>query len=271
MQEISVVDLAICAIMKNEGSYIREWLSFHHAVGVRRFFLYNNNSQDNTLLEIAAWPFRDMVTVIDWPQIPGQISAYQHTIQNFRGEAQWCAFIDCDEFITPQSSFDITALLKSLRPICSGLYVHWLMFGSSRILNREPGLVTERFVMRGHASFGPNSVGKTIVRMDAAIEPANPHIIRCQGRLINDNNEEIDQNNHGFHGHPSHRYIALNHYFTKSKSEWNARRSIGKADKVLSDGDFRRTSEEFDRHDVNDVLDRRAADIIAPLKDLYGL
>lgn len=46
------VDLAICAIAKNEGRYIREWLSYHYLVGVRRFFIYDNGSSDDMVEEI---------------------------------------------------------------------------------------------------------------------------------------------------------------------------------------------------------------------------
>ncbi|XDE60951.1 glycosyltransferase family 92 protein [Arthrospira platensis BEA 1257B] len=39
---------SICAIMRDEGCYLMEWLEFHKLVGVERFYLYNNNSVDNT-------------------------------------------------------------------------------------------------------------------------------------------------------------------------------------------------------------------------------
>ena len=34
--------LAIAAIMKNEGLYLKEWLDFHILVGVDKFYLYDN-------------------------------------------------------------------------------------------------------------------------------------------------------------------------------------------------------------------------------------
>ena len=36
--------IAVVAIMKNEGDYIKEWLDFHLKVGVEHFFIYNNDS-----------------------------------------------------------------------------------------------------------------------------------------------------------------------------------------------------------------------------------
>jgi hypothetical protein len=45
----------------------------------------------------------------------------------------------------------------------------------------------------------------------------------------------------------------VNHYFTKSKEEWIARRKLGKCDH--KDEKDVRPIEEFYRHDNNDILD----------------
>ncbi|MBR2734192.1 MAG: glycosyltransferase family 2 protein, partial [Selenomonadaceae bacterium] len=39
-------DLAIAAILKNEGHYIKEWLDYHLLAGVDHFYLYDNDSTD---------------------------------------------------------------------------------------------------------------------------------------------------------------------------------------------------------------------------------
>ena len=41
-------EIAIGAIMKDEGPYLKEWLDFHILVGIKKFFLYDNESTDNT-------------------------------------------------------------------------------------------------------------------------------------------------------------------------------------------------------------------------------
>ena len=261
--------LAVCAIAKNEGRYIYEWLSFNHFIGVERFVVYNNNSTDNTVDEIRRWPYADRVTVVDWPQVPGQIAAYNHMIMNFRDLAEWCAFIDCDEFLCPRSALSVPDVLRSLSPLCSGVFIHWLMYGSSGQQNFEPKPVTQRFITRGYNDFGPNNVGKTIVKLAAAIGAAGPHIIRCNGRLINDANDLVSQDCNGIHHASSHRYLALNHYYTKSQQEWIWRRSMGKADKTSVDADFFRDTQDFQLHDVNNVIDTTAADIMRTVQEKY--
>lgn len=52
------------------------------------------------------------------------------------------------------------------------------------------------------------------------------------------------------------KLLRINHYFTKSKEEWIARRSIGKAD--AKDRTKTRTMQEFYEHDNNDIYDASA-------------
>ncbi|GMO23401.1 MAG: hypothetical protein Ta2B_02600 [Termitinemataceae bacterium] len=40
-------ELSIVAIVKNEASYIKEWIEYHRLVGVDRFYIYDDNSTDN--------------------------------------------------------------------------------------------------------------------------------------------------------------------------------------------------------------------------------
>ena len=42
------VDLSIVAIIKNEGQYIEELVLYLFVAGVQKFYLYNNDSSDNT-------------------------------------------------------------------------------------------------------------------------------------------------------------------------------------------------------------------------------
>lgn len=263
-------ELVICAIFKNEAEYLYEWLSFHSFLGVKHFYLYNNNSSDASLDIIASWPFsRTQVTVIDWPQIPGQNSAYGHMVSMHREEGRWCAFIDCDEFICPQTGASLQEVLDGISSNCSAIYVHWLMFGSSGQREKKSGLVTERFIKRSYDSFEPNKIGKTILRLSEATEAGFCHIVRSQGIMVNDNGSVIDQSGNGIHESASHKYIALNHYYTKSQQEWIFRRSFGKADKSSDAPDFRRNEDDFYAYDQNILVDLKAFRITQLMKPHY--
>jgi glycosyltransferase involved in cell wall biosynthesis len=261
--------LAACTTVKNEGRYIYEWLSYHHALGVEHFYIYNNDSDDDTLDEIKRWPRPEAVTVIDWPGSRVQHLAYEHMAQEFRGESEWCAFIDADEFLCPQEDNAIPDILDYFSPQCSAVFAHWMLFGSSGYIERTPGLVTETFLRRGHDDFDPNKVGKTIVRLSQAIETDGVHVMRSAGRMINDSGEAVDQACQGIHSSISHRFISLNHYFTKSLNEWRVRRALGRATQEPGLAEFRRSEHDFTSHDVNDVIDLRAAQIMEKCRGLY--
>jgi glycosyltransferase involved in cell wall biosynthesis len=264
-----MADVVLCAIFKNEADYLYEWLSFHDFVGIRHFYLYNNNSTDNSLEIIDSWPHRDRVTVLEWPDVPGQITAYRHMISVNRKAGEWCAFIDCDEFLCPQGADTLGLTLDRFAAQCGALYVHWLMFGSSGEVEQREGLVTERFTRRGYDSYPAHHIGKSIVKLADAKEVGFCHIIRSNGRMLNVAGEEIDQAGNGIHSGYSHRLFAVNHYYTKSWDEWKRRRAQGKADKPLDAPDFRRTDDDFHRNDQNVQMDLKAFRITQLMKPIY--
>ena len=49
-----MLKIAVCAIFKDEGPYLLEWLAFHKLIGVDLFFLYDNDSSDGGSDIIAA-------------------------------------------------------------------------------------------------------------------------------------------------------------------------------------------------------------------------
>lgn len=46
------IQLAVCAIFKNEARYLAEWVTFHRLMGVQHFSLYNNGSADDWVREL---------------------------------------------------------------------------------------------------------------------------------------------------------------------------------------------------------------------------
>ena len=101
-KNLFLYDLAVVAIMKNEGPYIKEWLNYHLLAGVNHFFIYDNESEDN-LKEILQ-PYIDagLVTYIFYPGEMIQTPAYNDAVNDFRFFCRYMAFIDADEFILPK-------------------------------------------------------------------------------------------------------------------------------------------------------------------------
>ena len=97
-------DLAVVAIMKCEGPYLKEWLDYHLMAGVDHFYLYDNESPDNQA-EVAA-PYVK-AGLVDYFSAPGQMMqhvAYNDAVKRFKFFARYMTFIDGDEFIFPKSA-----------------------------------------------------------------------------------------------------------------------------------------------------------------------
>lgn len=137
--------VTICAIFKNEGKYLKEWIEYHRIIGVEHFYLYNNTSTDNYLEVLREYIDLGIVDLINWPNKQGQRSAYMHCINNYKKEAQWIGFIDIDEFVCPIRIKKLSDYLIGKMNYGS-ILIYWKMFGSSGKKNRNMNnLVTEDF------------------------------------------------------------------------------------------------------------------------------
>ncbi|WP_374442547.1 glycosyltransferase family 92 protein [Stella sp.] len=232
------VDLAVCAIFKNEARYLSEWLEFHHLVGVRRFFLYDNGSTDDWRAAIADSGVGARVTVLDCPGPTRQLPAYADCLARFGDAARWIAFIDLDEFLFAPDG-DLPARIEAYRDH-PAVAVNWMVFGSSGHELRPPGLVTKAYRRRADAAFAipqptflkspgldpdrlesyhPMSAHVKVVLQPAlALRPMTPHHFRYRdGRLA------VTENGEPFDGPWSPRVsverLRINHYWSKSRQD----------------------------------------------------
>ena len=91
--------LTLCAIAKNEGRYLKEWIEYHKMLGVEKFFIYDNESSDNTR-EILQ-PYIDS-NLVEYRYFPGkkmQLKAYANCVKKHKHHTRYMGFLDIDEFI----------------------------------------------------------------------------------------------------------------------------------------------------------------------------
>lgn len=138
-------DLVICAIFKDEAPFLKEWIVYHQLIGFKHFYLYNNNSTDNYSEVLQPFIDEGVVTLIDWPQIPGQLSSYTHWYENFRYECNWVSFLDCDEFFCPREASSMQEWIKQYKNYPVILF-YWQFFGTSGNLKHDQNkLVIEQY------------------------------------------------------------------------------------------------------------------------------
>lgn len=138
--------VSICAIFRDEATYLKEWIEFHKIIGVEHFYLYNNFSKDNYQEILRPYIECGEVTLIEWPYYQGQMEAYKNCLTKYGGESSWIGFIDLDEFVVPIKHDNIYDYLRKFSHQTAVL-IYWRLFGSSGYINRNvSGLVTEDFV-----------------------------------------------------------------------------------------------------------------------------
>lgn len=247
--------LTVVAIIKNEGAYIKEWIEYHRLVGVERFYLYDNQSDDNTLDLLAPYVRQGVVVLERMAGEARQMDAYNDALRHHGRACKYMAFIDADEFIAVGDEPLLRCLDNKLTGRAGGLALNWLIFGSGGQTHRDEGLVIERFTQRAPYSHHKNLHVKEICRPQTVLGVYNPHFchylwgyhaIDVWGRPVaGAYTQEL----------PAEPFPRLHHYFTKSLEEFRAKRLRGCADDHED-----RPMDDFYEHDCNDETDTTLAE-----------
>jgi O-antigen biosynthesis protein len=220
--------IAVCAIFKDEGPNLIEWVAYHRAVGVDYFFLYDNESTDDGASILLSSPLKDYVTVMPFAGRPVQQAAYKHFIDFHAKNWEWVAFIDLDEFIHPIEADSIKYVLPRYKSY-SVILIHYLVFGPNGHDDRPNGLVIENYTRRLPEDHEINRHVKSLVRTAHLVGLlGTSHVFDIKGQMCNSRGETAP-------GVPiqdkiCHDVICLNHYYTKSREDWDVRLRRGSVD-----------------------------------------
>jgi len=259
--------LSICAIAKNEGCYFQEWLEYHLLVGVEKFYIYDNESTDDSRKILEPYIKAGIVEYIYWPGQKQQISTYKNCVARYKYDTEWLAIIDLDEFIVPIETKTIPKFLEKFKhQPC--LEINWLLYGSGGYETKTDELVMERFKRRSELNFSTNRHVKTIVNPRLFRHMINPHTVLCLN-----NRMPVDTNGNPClldfpQREPLHDKIRINHYYCKSWEEYQGKSNRGFADQTKEEGQkLKRNSVSFNWHDRNEVLDSTMDKYIEPVKE----
>lgn len=135
------VKYGICAIMSPlEANYIDEWMAYHKKIGIERFFICTND---------WTWNISDpavVMTRLDGRQ--KQMLWYTWFTRNMGKYVDFCAFIDCDEFIKLGAKHKSFADLAEEHVFHDAFCLSWRMFGSSGLHFNGDYSVLKRFTHR---------------------------------------------------------------------------------------------------------------------------
>ena len=243
------VYLAVCAIAKNEGPYFKEWIEWHRDHGVEKFYIYDNESSDDTHEVLEPFVKEGLVEYHYVPGFNQQLAVYDRCLEEHRFDARWIAFIDIDEFIVPVQDKSIPAFLKRFESF-PAVEINWLIYGSGGAREKTPGGVMERFKRHSRPDHILNRHVKTIVDPRRVFAMIGCHeVARINGHTADSHGEPVKQNFRD--REPQQDIIRINHYAVKSYEEFMQKRARGRARGKVSKRI--RGTEYFDRFDLNDI------------------
>ncbi|KAI4328327.1 hypothetical protein L6164_020688 [Bauhinia variegata] len=92
-------ELCVCTMVWNQASALREWIMYHAWLGVEKWFIYDNNSDDDIEKVVQDLDLQGYnVNRKSWPWIKTQESGFSHCALAAREECNWVGFFDVDEF-----------------------------------------------------------------------------------------------------------------------------------------------------------------------------
>lgn len=238
--------LAVCAIAKNEGPYFKEWIEWHRRQGVEKFYIYDNESTDNSREVLAPYIESGLVEYTFFPGQRRQLAAYDDCFERHRLDTRWLAILDLDEFIVPLQHHTITEFLRPLERFAV-VEINWLIYGSGGAKTHEKGSIMERFRHHSRPEHLLNRHVKSICNPRQVCTMTGCHeAARISGQAADSRGNTLKKSFRD--REPQHDIIRINHYAVKSYEEFLAKRARGRART-----DTIRGLEYFENYDLNDI------------------
>ena len=227
----------ICAIAKNEESFIKEWVEYHLLTGFEHIYIYDNNSRVPISEALSEYIDSSLATVINSTRdVDPQRIAYMDCLQKYGSQCKWMAFIDIDEFIVPKSEHDIRDILDRYIDY-GGLAIHWKIFGSGGHRTRPDGGVIKNY----NKVISFDSHIKSIVQPSKVDKVFTPHSFGYRDGSFCVNEDYVPVAS--YQSYHISRTVQINHYYYKSLEDFKDKIKRGRA--TSRDRDYDAALAEF--------------------------
>lgn len=218
----------VCCICKNESKYIEEFIEYHLELGFDKIIIGDNNDVDGERYDEQLKDYIDYgeVEIVDLRGLVAQqLPFYNSIIKNYKYE--WCAFIDCDEFIT----FAKGSKFSNIKDFLNSRYnvfaygLNWQVYGDNERVYAGNGDVVDRFKkpmpddFKFHYNFPENYHIKSLIKLsgDEFVFDRTPHNVNFNGYYSPDGSR-IEMS--PFNNKIDYNVVYIRHYYTKSLEEW---------------------------------------------------
>jgi len=253
--------IALVTMAKDEDFYLQEWIDYHLKLGFDDIFIYQNN-----------WRFRaplldDRVHFMEWDvdsltPVEGvrtwewnrHSMCYSNFGKEYHSEFEWAAFFDVDCFLVLKETNNVKEFISKYDNVPQQqVVINFAFFGDNGLTEFDENntSVLERFTKRWETPHTDSYY--------QFLPICKLHENFCCHEIHFVPGEWVDVDGFVGNGRSGERNITfnkaqLNHYYTKTLSEWNL-----KLEKTRAEGDWLRNSQEgFVQHNFNEVEDLHA-------------
>lgn len=179
----------ICAIAKFEYNYIKEWVEYHLNLGFDKIVIYDNNDIDGERYDELLSEFIKKGQV-ELRNVRGK-RAMQRIVYNefyHEGDFDWVAFIDIDEFISPnRTKYKNIKEFIEKNSSADAIYLYWQTYGDngktypSKKTNisilKQYNVPANKHCLIDDALKRQNAWGKSIIKKGLPIEYLHEHFV----------------------------------------------------------------------------------------------
>ena len=242
----SKTKVCLCCIGKKENLYIADFINHYQKLGYNHIYLYDNNNIDEERFDEVIKDKIDsgFVTVMNYRGYRGrkddaQMDAYYDCYHRYNSECNWISFFDIDEYLFLMTingtKIRIQQYLDQPKfDHCETIKINWKSYSDSELLYYENKSVLERFTKLSKFGYEFGNVKSTIRTNITHFmrRTYSPHSVfsSIRGCLSSGARKQIDF----FMFPPNYKGAYINHYVTKTISEFCNKIKRGNAEKSFA-------------------------------------
>lgn len=210
--------IAICAILKDEHQYLKEWIDYHLNIGINQIYLYEDitsqthinitKNYDNVYL-MSIGDFIDMENCLE-----KQYDTYNKFIEVYKDIIDYTFFIDIDEFVEFAEDYTIEDLINQCNEWGSVL-LPWKHYGACGHVDNPKTDVVSTYHTPIDIKFPKNLNGCKLLSKALV----NMKVGRMKHHHYHTHSKPIVP----FDSENLYTKCWINHYITKSWEEWCTR------------------------------------------------
>ena len=260
-------DVAICAIVRCENRYLREWCDHYLGLGVKKIFIYDNSREGDERPEEVLTGYGDKVEIIDYTAegIGAQVKAYTDCYEKHGNEYGWIGFLDADELVHMEHDESLPHYLSLMTDDeikADVVALSWRIMTDSGLVHYDPRPMAERFTVAKEKPSCDNGAEfvKSFVRggINGLCFKVQPHVPSFKGKLkvVNAVGEEVKLYPAIM---PVHRFAWIDHYLTKTAEEYLGKIGRGFINVSQQHNDMRKKTMVEDFFNINERTPEKEA------------